>query len=87
MNTKLLSKYIVLESHPNIGGLWIGFIGTKRLVKQYIARLHPAQLDYITQILPLKPGAEALPLPELEAEFGLVWSDDIGSFTRVEVEK
>ena len=64
-------QYIVLEAHPNLGGLWIGKIGTKEEVQKYVDNADPA---YIECILRLEDGAD---IQEHTAEeFGLVWNDE-----------
>ena len=64
-------QYIVLETHPNLGGLWIGKIGTKEEVQEYVNNSEPA---YIEEILELREGASFK--ENTAEEFGLVWDKD-----------
>ena len=73
-------KYIVLESHPNLMGLWIGKIGTKEEIQEYVNKLGP-YVDYIHCILRLKEGAD---IAERTAEeFGLVWDEEVAEWRKV----
>ncbi|RLG13925.1 MAG: hypothetical protein DRN66_03275 [Candidatus Nanohalarchaeota archaeon] len=70
-------KYIVLESHPNLMGLWIGKIGTKEEVQKYVDKMDPS---YLNCILRLEEGAD---IQEKTAEeFGLVWDEEAAEWKR-----
>ena len=71
-------KYIVLESHPNLMGLWIGKIGTKSEIQKYIDNM---DVSYLNCILRLKEGAD---IAERTAEeFGLVWDEEVAEWRKV----
>ena len=70
LNERKEPLYIALESHPNIGGLWIGKIGTKEEIQEYIDGLKKeGHLDYLYCILKLEEHADMQ--DGYEHEFGL----------------
>jgi len=51
-------RLVLVESHPNSGGFWIGRIGTEREIQEYLKQLEiDGTLDYVFAIAELKPGA------------------------------
>ncbi len=51
-------RLLVVESHPNSGGFWVGRMGTEREIQEYLKRLEiDGTLDYVFDIAELKPGA------------------------------
>lgn len=51
-------RLVVVESHPNAGGFWVGKVGTEREVSEYLKTAEGnGDLDYIYAILELKKGA------------------------------
>ena len=51
-------RLVVLETHPNSGGCWVGMLGTESEVIQYLKRAHrQGNLDYVLWILELKERA------------------------------
>lgn len=53
-------RLIVLETHPNSGGCWVGKLGTEREVIAYLKEMaEKGTLDYVGDILELKEKAEA----------------------------
>ena len=62
-------RLVVLETHPNSGGCWIGKLGTESEVIQYLKELAKAgTLDYVGGILELKERAEEEMLEWIELE-------------------
>ncbi len=62
-------RLIVLETHPNSGGCWVGKMGTETEILQYLAQLaKDGTLDYVGDILELKNGAQAELLSWIELE-------------------
>jgi len=61
--TRLLSigerRLIVIESHPNSGGFWVGKLGSAREIKAYLLRLQKlGHIPFVFAILELKGSAE-----------------------------
>ena len=51
-------RFVVLETHPNSGGCWVGKLGTEREVLEYLKDLEKkGQLDYVGGIVELKEDA------------------------------
>ncbi len=51
-------RLLVVESHPNSGGFWVGRMGTEREIQEYLKQLvTDGTLDYVSAIAELKPGA------------------------------
>ncbi len=51
-------RLVLVESHPNSGGFWVGRIGTERQIQEYLKQLETdSTLDYVFAIAELKPGA------------------------------
>ncbi len=51
-------RLLVVESHPNSGGFWVGRMGTEREIREYLKQLETnSTLDYVFAIAELKPGA------------------------------
>ena len=54
-------KYAVFETHPNMGGLWIGKIGTEEEILEYLRELEKSgNLDYVDFICELREGWDAV---------------------------
>lgn len=52
-------RLVVVESHPNSGGFWVGKVGTAREIGSYLQRVNrQGQLDYVFAILELKGAAK-----------------------------
>lgn len=52
-------RLVVLESHPNIGGYWVGKVGNEREVLDYLRdTAKKGTLDYVFCIVELKEKAE-----------------------------
>lgn len=52
-------RLIMLESHPNMGGFWVGRIGTERDIAEYLKDVESRRLlDYAFLILELREGAK-----------------------------
>jgi len=52
-------RLVVLETHPNSGGCWVGKLGTESEILQYLAQLaKDGTLDYVGGIVELKEKAE-----------------------------
>lgn len=50
-------NYIVIEAHPNSGRMWVGFVGSKMALEDYLYGMnYECNLDYIFAIFPLEPG-------------------------------
>jgi len=62
-------RLVVMETHPNSGGCWVGKMGTETEILQYLAQLaKDGTLDYVGDILELKEGAQAELLSWIEFE-------------------
>ncbi len=62
-------RLVVMETHPNSGGCWVGMLGTETEILQYLAQLaKDGTLDYVGDILELKEGAQAELLSWIELE-------------------
>lgn len=62
-------RFVVLETHPNMGGCWIGKLGSASEVIQYLKEMATAgTLDYVGGILELKEKAEEEILKWIEFE-------------------
>jgi len=62
-------RLVVLETHPNSGGCWIGKLGSESDVIQYLKELaKEGTLDYVGGILELKEKAEEEILQWIEFE-------------------
>ena len=62
-------RLIVLETHPNSGGCWVGKMDTETEVIQYLKQMaDEGTLDYVGDILELKEGAQAELLSWIELE-------------------
>ncbi len=62
-------RLVVLGTHPNRGGCWIGKMGTTREVMDYLKDMAGKnQLDYVGSIIELKEGAEHETMDWLELE-------------------
>lgn len=68
--------YVVIKSHPNMGGYWVGTFGDRNTVIEY---LKTTDLDYIYVILELKENGE-----DVSSEF-LEWDDQGCCFSGVKV--
>jgi len=66
--------YVVVESHPNMGGYWVGISGDKQKVIEYLKR---SDLDYIYAVLELKEKGE-----DVSKKF-LKWDSRTFSFSRL----
>lgn len=74
--------YIALESHPNLGGVWVGKIGTKEEIKEYLRELYKeGNMEYLFCILLLQEKAEMNDI-DMEKEFNIVWNGDYYEFKR-----
>lgn len=52
-------ELVVLETHPNSGGSWVGIAGTESEVKQYLENMESkGALDYVKSIHQLSDGAD-----------------------------
>jgi len=52
-------RFVVLETHPNSGGCWVGKLGTGSEVLEYLKDLEKkGQLDYVGNIIELKEKAD-----------------------------
>jgi hypothetical protein len=52
-------RLVVLETHPNSGGMWFGKMGTESEIFAYLKKLKAdGTLDYVYGIVELKDGAE-----------------------------
>ncbi len=62
-------RLVVLETHPNSGGCWVGKLGTEKEIIQYLAQLaKDGTLDYVGGIVELKEKAEEEILEWIEFE-------------------
>jgi len=62
-------RLVVLETHPNSGGCWVGKMGTETEILQYLVQLAKnGTLDYVGDIIELKEGAQAEVLSWIELE-------------------
>lgn len=62
-------RLVVMETHPNSGGCWVGKLGTETEILQYLAQLaKDGTLDYVGDIVELKEGAQAELLSWIELE-------------------
>ncbi len=51
-------RLLLVESHPNSGGFWVGRVGTEREIQECPKQLEAdGTLDYVFAIAELKPGA------------------------------
>jgi hypothetical protein len=48
-------NYVVIESHPNMGSYWVGTLGDKKKVIEYLKK---SDLDYVHSVLELKEKGE-----------------------------
>jgi len=64
-------QYIVIETHPNSGGWWVGKIGTRKEIEEYVSQ---TDLDYVAFILELRDGGE-----DVTEEF-LSWDWEINTY-------
>lgn len=52
-------RLVVVLSHPNSGGFWVGKLGTEREIQEYLKKMEAeGDLDYIFAIAELKEGVE-----------------------------
>ena len=52
-------KYVVIESHPNGGSLWVGKVGDEKEIRAYLKReIRHVLMGYIWNILELKKNGE-----------------------------
>ena len=62
-------RLVVMETHPNSGGCWVGKLGTEQEIIQYLAQLaKDGTLEYVGDIVELKEGAQAELLSWIELE-------------------
>jgi len=62
-------RLVVLETHPNSGGCWVGMLGTETEIIQYLKQLAiDGTLDYVGGIVDLKEGAHDEVLDWIEFE-------------------
>ena len=51
-------RLVLIESHPNSGGFWVGRVGTEREVLEYLKKAEAeGNLDYAFSLIELKKGA------------------------------
>ena len=85
-----LGEYVVILEHPNLGSLWVGFIGTKDKVIEYL-KSKDFDLSYLSTILPVDGSWDSREFGEVHhKDFGLKFDESIdeeSTFTLSEVEE